>query len=151
MEENKPLPAQEERKEDVIADYYDGVRELEMQDYETGIRKARTALFVVAGLVFLGEMISAWSLTGTLFNTVLGIALFEAGIFVALGFWTKKKPFSAIITGLILFVLLWVVTIVSVGSEAIYKGIIVKIIVISVLVNAIKPAKAWEDAKKNKI
>jgi hypothetical protein len=141
-------PQPEEKKEDVIADYYEGVKDLEMQGYESGIKKARNTLFVTAGLVFLSEMLGA-SIQGIPITALLvGIAAVEAGLFVALGFWTKTKPFTAIIVGLILFIGLWVLTIALTSAEAIYKGILVKIIIISYLASALKPAKAWEDAKK---
>lgn len=148
MPETPINPEPEEKKEDVIADYYEGVKDLEMQGYETGIKKARNTLFVTAGLVFLSEMIGA-SVQGIPVTALLvGIAAVEAGLFVALGFWTKTKPFTAIIVGLILFIGLWVLTIALTSTEAIYKGILVKIIIISYLASALKPAKAWEDAKK---
>jgi len=118
----------EEKKEDVIAEYYDGVKELEKQGYETAIRKARNTLFVTAALVFIGEMAGA-SLQGIpITPLLLGIALVEAGVFVGLAFWTKTKPYTAIMTGLILFIALWVFTAVITEGEAIYKGVVVKII-----------------------
>src|SRR5436190_14222523 len=104
-----------EKKEDVIADYYEGVKDLEMQGYETGIKTARNALFVTAALVFIGEIVGA-SIQGLeLTPLLIGIAVLEAGVFVGLALWTKKKPYSAIITGLILFILMWVAAIILNG------------------------------------
>jgi multisubunit Na+/H+ antiporter MnhE subunit len=37
--------------------------------------------------------------------SVFIIALIESGIFVALAVWTKKKPYTAIVAGLITFIL----------------------------------------------
>ncbi|MEP6700129.1 MAG: hypothetical protein ABJA85_02390 [Bacteroidota bacterium] len=142
--DNQPPPTENE-----IADFYEGVKKLEREGHETGIKKARTALFVTAAVIFIGEMLSA-SATGVGFTPlVIGIALVEAGIFVALGFWTKTKPYTAIIVGLIVFILMWVLTIVVVGGKAAYSGIIVRIIIISYLVSALKHAKAWEELKKS--
>jgi hypothetical protein len=154
MSDNQPANNQqtenlEEKKEDVISEYYEGVKKLEIQGYETGIKSARNALFVTAGLVLLGEIITA-SVTGIEFTPlIIGVILIEVGVFVALGFWTKTKPFTAIVTGLILFIVMWIFAIVVNGIEAAYSGIIVKIIIISYLASAIKKAKAWEDAKKS--
>jgi len=134
--------------ENEISDYYEGVKKQEMESYEGGIKKARTALFVTAALVFIGEMIAA-SASGIGFTPLLiGIVVIETGIFVALGFWTKTKPFAAIITGLILFILMWVAAIAINGGEAAYKGVIIKIVIIVYLAKALKDAKAWEEAKK---
>lgn len=149
MSENLNLqePA-EEKKEDAIADYYDGVKELEKQAHETGIKKARTALYVTAVLVFVGEILVA-SMSGLeLTPLLIGIALVEGGIFAALAYWTKKKPYSAIIVGLILFILLWLANIILAEGVAKGNGIIFRIIIIVYLVQAIKPAKAWEDLQK---
>ena len=45
--------------ENAISDYYDNVRELEIQGYEGGVKKARTVLFVTAALLLGGELLSA--------------------------------------------------------------------------------------------
>ena len=120
-----------------------------MEGHETGIKKARNALFVTAAIILLGEIISA-SASGVPFTALLiGIIAVEVGIFVALGFWTKTKPYTAIVVGLILFIVLWIAAIAIIGGKAAYSGIIIKIVIISYLASALKPAKAWEDLKKN--
>lgn len=142
QEKDQPQP------ENVISDYYDSVRQDQMQMAEQGIKKARTALFVVAGLMLLGEIISASASNIVLTPLAIGIIIAEVGIFVGLAMWTKSKPYSAIITGLVVFIGLWILAIAMLGMRAAYGGIVVRIIIIVTLVNAMKPAKAWEDAKK---
>lgn len=148
MEENPINDPQEPPRENEIANYYEDVKKMEMQGYESGIKKARNALFVTAGLLLLGEVLSASMNNIPWTPLLIGIVVIEVGIFVALGLWTKTKPFSAIVTGLVLFVLYWIFTIVFVNKEAAYKGIIVRVIIIVILAQALKPAKAWEDTKK---
>lgn len=134
--------------ENEISDYYEETKKLEIQGYETGIKKARTTLFVTAAIIFVSELVMA-SVAGIGLTPVLiGIAVLEAGIFVGLGFWTKTKPFAAIITGLVLFILMWIAAIATTDGKAAYSGIIVRIVIIVYLISAIKPAKAWEDIKK---
>jgi uncharacterized membrane protein YoaK (UPF0700 family) len=149
MEETHNPDNQQPPAENEISDYYEGVKKLEMEGYETGIKKARNALFVTAALVFIGELVSAGVSGIGITPLLIGIALIEAGIFVALGFWTKTKPYTAIVVGLILFILMWVAAIALNGGMGVYSGIIVKIIIISYLVSALKHAKAWEELKKN--
>ena len=144
--QNEPIP---QKSENEIADYYEGVKKLEIEGYETGIKKARNALFITAALLLVGEIISISQSGLEITPFVIGFIAVEVGIFVALAFWTKTKPLTAIIVGLILFVLLWIFIIITTDTSAIYRGILVKIIIIVNLVSAIKPAKAWEDAKKN--
>ncbi len=138
-------PVQEEKH--VIADYFDGVKQLEMQTHEDGIKKARNSLFVVGALAFIGEMISISDVPGGYNAITVGVALLIAGIFVALGFWTKTKPFTAIITGLIILVLYWGLAI-YVDPQNIFKGVLVRVVIIVFLVKGLKDAKAWEDLKK---
>jgi hypothetical protein len=148
MSENQQQQIPEERK-DEITEYYDGVRQLEMQGHESGIKKARTALFVTAALLFAGELISAAISEVQLTPLFWVIILIQSGVFVALGFWTKKKPYAAIVIGLVFFILIWVLAIALSGFQGAIGGIVVKIIIIVYLVKAIGPAKAWEEAKRN--
>jgi len=149
MAENQNAGDSESPRKDEIAEYYEGVKKMELEGYETGIKKARNALFVTAALTFAGEMISV-ALSGGVYTTpVIVVALIEAGIFVALAFWTKTKPYSAIITGLILYIGMWILAIVLVGVRAAYGGIVVRLIILAYLINALKHAKAWEQAKRN--
>lgn len=148
-DQNENKAHQTPSNENEIADYYNALKKLEMQGHETGVRKARTALFATAGLLFVGELISG-ALTGlTQMPLLIAIALIEAGIFIGLGFWTKTKPFTAIIVGLAIFIGLWILAIVGSGFRGAVGGIVVRIIIISYLISALKPAKAWEYAKRD--
>ena len=151
MSELQNNPAPDTPKENEIADYYEGVKKLEMEGHETGIKKARNALFITAGLVLLGEVIAISTSGAEVTPLVIGIIAVEVGVFIGLAFWTKTKPYAAIITGLILFILLWIAAIIvnDDGGQSIYKGILVKAIIIYTLVSALKPAKEWENLKKN--
>lgn len=147
-EQNQPNSANENKDE--ITEYYEEVKQLEISGYETGIRKARNALFITAGLVFLSETISASSADFALSPIIWGIIFIECGIFVALAFWTKSRPYAAVIIGLIFFLLLWGLAFALNGFtiRAVFSGIIFKVFVIVALVRTIGPAKAWEEMKK---
>jgi hypothetical protein len=145
-------------QENPIADYADELKQIEMQGYETAVRKARNALFWTAGLFFLGEMI-AMMRTDTGFDPVVfGVALVEAGIFIALALWTKKKPHTAVVTGLIVFIGLNILSVVvngmTDGSEGVMKaligGIVVKVIILVTLIKALSDANALQKAKENR-
>jgi hypothetical protein len=60
-----------------------------------------------------------------------------AAAFFGLWLWSRFQPFAAAIVGLVLFVSLWLLNIV-VDPTQIYKGIIIKIIIVAVLVKAIQ-------------
>jgi len=145
--QNQQISNDDEKNE--ITEYYEGVKQLEMQGYESGIKNARTALFVTAALLFAGELISA-AISEIPFTFLFWIIiLIQSGVFVALGFWTKTKPYAAIITGLVFFILIWGLAIALSGFKGALGGIIVKVIIIVYLAKAIGPAKAWEDSKRN--
>jgi hypothetical protein len=154
MTEDQNPGSEKKTDENVISNYYEGVKKSEMEGHENGIKKARTALFVTAGLFLVWEAI-AIGRSGIPLSELpalyFAIVVAEVGGFIALALWTKTKPYSAIIVGLILFVLLWVlaVAVSEDKAKALSGGIIVRVIILVNLVSALKPAKAWEDLKKN--
>lgn len=57
--------------------------------------------------------------------------------FFGLWFWSRFQPYLAAIIGLVLFISIWLLDVVS-DPTAIYKGIILRVIIIGVLVKAIQ-------------
>ena len=143
-EENIP---NKNEPESVISDYLEGYQQLELQAAENNLKKARNAIFVIAGLFLVGTLVQM-GISDTFTTLGLVIALVGAGIFLALGFMTKKQPLGSVVTALILFVGLWVMDIVLVGPEYIVKGIIVKAIIVYFLVTGIKYARETERLRK---
>jgi hypothetical protein len=131
----------------VVADYYSGYQELELQAAETHVKKARNALLLVGGLslilnlVVLGTMdsLSGWPLA-----IAIGITL----AFVGLALLTAKQPFTAIILGLVIYIGLWIVDIVVTGPEQLLKGLLMKGIVIYFLIMGLKHAREAERLRK---
>jgi hypothetical protein len=156
--ENNPTdtPDNTGKEEHVIANFVDEIRQIQIEGYELRVRKARNALYWTAGLVFLAEMIGmARSATG--FDAIVFvIALAEAGVFVALALWTKKKPYTAVLTGLIAFIGLIILSVVVNGiidgSEGVLKalvgGIIIRVIILVNLISALGDARALQAAKE---
>lgn len=147
-----PAPGQE----NVIADYADELRQVEIQSYERGVKKARNALFWTAGLIFFWEMIGM-ARAGLGFDMmVFVIALVEAGIFVGLALWTKTKPYTAVVSGLIAFIGIMILGVVAYGIvdgtegvlKALISGIIVKVIILVNLIKALSDARALQELKK---
>src|SRR6185436_17864699 len=103
MDENINKPAGDE---DVIANYYDGYQQWELYAAESKVKKARNALFVVAGLTLIVTLILYFSRDNYDDLSVL-ISLVSAVIFAILGFLTKKQPFTSILIGLIIYVGFW--------------------------------------------
>lgn len=154
MPENENQGNQNKPAENEISEYFDGVKKLEMEGHQNGIKKARNALFITAGLFLIWEAIAIGragvplSLLPPIF---IAIVVAEVGSFIGLAFWTKTKPYTAIVVGIILFVILWAlaVAVAEDKTKALIGGIIVRIIILVNLISALKPAKAWEDLKKS--
>jgi len=147
-----------DQQENVISEYASELKQLEMEGYELAVRKARNALFWAGGLIFLGEMISMFG-QGLGFQPILfALALVEAGIFIALAFWTKKKPYTAVVTGLIAFIGIILLSVIVNGMvegsagvlKALFGGIIVKVIILVNLILPLKDAKALQEAMKQR-
>ncbi len=75
-----------------------------------------------------------------------GISAMVAVIFLLLGFWTKSKPYTAIIIALVIYGLLWLGDCL-IDPTYIYKGIFFKIFIIVYLAKALKGAKEAQSMK----
>ncbi|MGG9964686.1 hypothetical protein [Ferruginibacter sp. SUN106] len=157
MEINQNNPP-EEIKHDQIAAYHDDIRQIELEGYELGVKKARNALFWTAGLLLIWQIIAAVRAEGEfVLEPFLFLAPFIIG-FVILGIWTKRKPHTAIIIGLCLFIAHWVLVIVTNFmyvddisiAQAFLGGIVVRIIILINLIRPLKDAKQLQIAKEEK-
>lgn len=137
-------------KEDLISDYVSELRQSDMEQHERAIKKARNTLYLVSVLMFIGELVGMLVSEEGYSHIGLVIALLEAGIFVALAAWTRRKPYSAIVGGLIAFIgihtLGFAINLYAgdMGGalKALLGGIIIKILVLVTLFQALKNAKA---------
>lgn len=107
-------------------------------------KKGRSAFFVIGSLQLLAAGIEATMVPDGLgvFALIAGVIL--AGLFFLLAWWCSRQPFIASIIGLFLFAGLHVLAAVN-DPATIYKGIIVKGIVIMMLVRAVKAGFAHRE------
>jgi len=117
-------------------------REIALIDFdahEKQISQAGKTLYWIAGL----NLVSVLMLLGVVnhYNNKLGLLLgFEVAmsvVFVGLGYWSRSKPTTALITGLCLYSLIQLLA--AIGDPAsLVKGIIFKIFIIIYLIRGIK-------------
>jgi hypothetical protein len=117
-----------------------------MEGYDKHIRNARNILFVVAGIQLLG-LLTVKNEDDLARSITIGIIVFVALLFAGLAFWTKKRPFAALLTALILYGSLLILDAVFEPST-IYKGLVLKIGIIVSLISGLRNAKEAEDLKK---
>jgi hypothetical protein len=118
--------------------------------YNKHIRQARNAIFATAIMLLISFIISMAVSTNYEFMW-LDYALYGFFIlaFVGLGFWTKHKPYYAIIAALILYGLFIGINAIA-DPKTIFSGIIFKIIIISLLVKGLSDAKQAQEMKQLK-
>src|ERR1700733_11434226 len=73
-----------------------------MEGYDKHVRNARITLYVVAVLFLLTLFALPPMEEGAKYITI-GLTVFISLTFAPLGFWSRKKPFTAILTALIVF------------------------------------------------
>jgi hypothetical protein len=85
-------------------------------------------------------------------------ALVEAGIFLGLAFWTKKKPYTALVLGLVAFIAFILLSMVVNGLvdgstgvlKAMISGVIIKVVILVALIGGLSDAKALQRARENR-
>jgi len=134
-------PADSPQKESIF-----GASDFYTRKYEQKIRNARIILFIIACANVL-----------TIFTTLkmpepqiwfaMGIDAAIGLIFFALGFWTKQKPYTALLTATIVYSSLIVIGgIIDPSTQ--YKGLIIKVIFIVMLIQGIRNGKQAQDLKE---
>ena len=117
-----------------------------MEGYDKHIRRARNILFVIAGLNLV-SIYSLWPIDNSVKYIATGFVVFIAAVFVVLAFWTKKKPYSALLTALILYVGLQIIGAVA-NPMTLAQGWFGKIIVVVLLILGLQNAKETQQLLK---
>ncbi|HLK30234.1 MAG TPA: hypothetical protein VKT28_16755 [Puia sp.] len=125
--------------------------ELTRLSYDKHVRNARNAIFVVAGVQFVFGTIAILTrhqdLDSSSFMISIGLIVITSLVFLALGLWTKKKPYTAILIALIFYALL-LLTDAIYEPSTIFKGAIMKIFIIVYLVRGLNQAKEAQQLKE---
>jgi hypothetical protein len=100
-----------------------------VKEHESSIEKGRIVLFVIAGLELLGNIIVNL-ISSTKFVPFL-VDLIVIGIFIILAFWSMKRPFTAILTGFILYVVTYFIIPALINPILIASGIVLKFFIIA--------------------
>ena len=115
---------------------FDGI-DYSMKGYDKPVRRARIILYIIAGmqllpLFMLGEVIDETSRM-----LVIGSSIFSSVVFAGLAFWSRTKPYPALLIALVFS-----------GWQSLIQGVVVKAIVVVLLIAGIRNAKEAEDVRK---
>ena len=117
--------------------------------YEKSLRNARIYLYIIAALQF-GIGIYEYASTEDK-NLALVAGGIDAGIgvlFLLLALWSYKKPAIAFMTALIAFLVIHI-GLSIIDPSHIYRGIILKILVVVALIKAFKDARQVEKLRES--
>ena len=145
MENNKiPEETGQNKNESIFSE-----EDFANQGYDKHIKQARNAIFAVAILITISVLFLVFNNSD--YNEYIWLDVLIYGVFVAgfvfLGLWTKKKPYYAIVGALILYAM-FIALNAALDITTLYKGIILKIIVIVLLVKGINDAKEAQERKE---
>jgi hypothetical protein len=142
---NNTNPVTEENKTSIFSG-----NEFSTSGYDKHIRQARNAIFGAAALLLLNLIIMMATIPEGYAYLWLDISvwgLFIVG-FVLLGLWTRKKPYTAIVSALILYCI-FIILNAFIDVTTIFKGLLVKIIIIVLLVKGINDAREAQRMKED--
>ncbi len=108
------------------------------------VKSGTNTLYVLSGLIFLGNLV-LYFVKDDVGSLIVGILL--PLIFLGLAYWSKQKPFTALLSALLLYASLLVISAFA-DPMSILSGIIVKIIVIGALVKAVRGGREAQDIIK---
>jgi hypothetical protein len=120
---------------------------------------ATCCLWRRAGLILL-QYVIAMASNPDIINVIdIGIAVFFVGSFLALAFWTKKKPYTAIVGGIVVFALFVLFQVLlraylegaTGAAKGLFGGWLFKIIMLVALIKPLKDAKELQEMMEQKI
>ena len=111
------------------------------------MKNARIWLYVIAGIqTAMGFYEYATTADQTVAIVALCIDAFVGLSFLVLALWSRKKPYLAFVCALSFYALFNIAFMVLDASN-LYRGVILKLIIVIALVKAIKDAKKYEEVK----
>jgi hypothetical protein len=145
MENNNGTEKKPENNTETIFDD----QQFTMEGYDKHIRQARNTLFICAALLLLNaiNLFSKYPFDIEIMWLDYLIWAVYIGGFVTLGFWTKKKPYYAIIGGLMLLGIFIIINAI-IEPTSIFGGFIFKIAVIVFLFKGLGDAKEAQEIKE---
>lgn len=108
---------------------------------EKTVNNAKWYLYAIAAISLISGAIMGDS-------TAFLILGFFAAVFVGLAIWSVYNPFAALLTGLLIYLSLWLMDII-VDPTYIFKGIIIKLIIVIGLIKGIRDARNNERLSKD--
>ena len=135
------LGTEEEQNKFKVADE---LKKIKLRDSQKRIKSAANTLYIIAALFFVAALIKDGNDDN---KTLMLINMVVALVYVALGFWSKQKPFVALLAGLIFYVSLNVLNAFA-DPLSLAKGVVLKFVIIAFMVKGVIGAYEAQQMKK---
>jgi hypothetical protein len=116
-----------------------------MEGYDKHVRRARTTLYVMAGLTVV-SLFTLSPIDNIQKYIVTALTFIFAAVFAILGYWSKKQPFTAILAALIIYGSLITLSAIL-QPVTLLQGWYMKIGIILFLILGLRNAKEIRDRK----
>ena len=133
--------------ETTVAEYYEDYKQTQSEMIALYSKKTRNAIFTIAGLWLASDLLAMAAANVFSLTYLLTVLIVPVSLVVA-GFLAMKQPLVAVILATVVFVGVWVLTIVLLGSAGAISGIILKAIIIYFLIAGFQNAREVEKTKK---
>ena len=130
-------------------DYSEVYRSEEMKQLNKRLRKTRIVLYICA-LVILGGAAAFWMMQYSSFTTKNFLLYLGLSVVLAiLGFMSNKKPYVALLAGLVICIGFWAVEVIlNKTDDLLIEGSIQKLFIISLLASCLHTSKEAELIRK---
>ncbi len=136
-----------ETETSLFANSYDKEVYLDNLTYSRG--RTMKAIFMIAAIFFIGDLIGSFSSRAEFTGMVFIYIIFFPVIFMGLGFLARKNPMLAIVIAMILFAGIITINVIAYGGSSLFKGILIKAVVVYLLISGYNHAKDAAIAKEN--
>jgi hypothetical protein len=99
-----------------------------LKQHKDSVKRGQIILFILGGLDIIIGIITGLFIKDDLFVLISNLII--GAIFISLGFWANKKPFPALLSGLIVYITLLVINGI-IDWQSIFNGLVIKILIIA--------------------
>ena len=133
---NCGFPENGNEKEKTVFHANRAIKNNQIKDDKEKVNSARKTLYWMAGISFASGLIYFFmtqDITELIAQAIIAV------IYLILAYWSQKKPFAAILSGLLLY--LTIIAIMAIGDPlTIFRGVFIKILIIAFLVKGVYSA-----------
>ena len=110
--------------------------------------KTMKAIFAIGAIVLISDLI-ALSIGNQLNGVNFLVILVVPGIYAGLGFMARHKPMVAMVMAILLFTTVLALSVYAYGAASLFKGFIMKAVVVYFMISGFNHAREAERARKN--